>query len=134
MFVLLILSSVLTLQDTLRACIFQGEILLTWVQACSNAYCEDHLPPDADMIFECPRFLHFGQHHPKQVGARPLQCWSILHAANRWCQIIVPWGPEVGEVSPWTFTFRAPANHHCCLDCGNGQAAKLFKNLASKMV
>jgi hypothetical protein len=38
-------------------------------QVCSNAFCEDHLPPAAEMIFECPRFQFLGQHHPRQVPA-----------------------------------------------------------------
>lgn len=50
--------------------------LLFACQACERAFCEDHLPPDAHFIYDCPRFQHVGHAHPKQARLLPL---SPLH-------------------------------------------------------
>ncbi|KAK9840665.1 hypothetical protein WJX81_008358 [Elliptochloris bilobata] len=39
--------------------------LLFRCQGCANAYCEDHLPHDADILQICPRFQYLGQLHPR---------------------------------------------------------------------
>jgi hypothetical protein len=35
---------------------------------CPQAYCEDHLPLDAEIVGQCERFEKLGQKHPAQVG------------------------------------------------------------------
>ncbi len=37
--------------------------------AAAAAYCEDHLPHDADILQICPRFQYLGQLHPRPVRA-----------------------------------------------------------------
>jgi hypothetical protein len=37
------------------------------VQVCPHAYCEDHLPLDADLVGHCERFEALGMRHPEQV-------------------------------------------------------------------
>lgn len=34
---------------------------------CAAAFCEDHLPAEAQVIVTCTRFQNFGQAQPKQV-------------------------------------------------------------------
>ena len=44
------------------------------------AYCEDHLPHDADILQICPRFQYLGQLHPRPVRPRPpvAACLALL--------------------------------------------------------
>ena len=65
--------------------------LLFRCSVCPKAYCEDHLPPDALIMGECPRFVTLGQRHPKQA------CY-ILHSPN--CvEIAHRQGIDCGEAS-----------------------------------
>ena len=41
--------------------------LLFRCEMCANSYCEDHLPPEAQVIVNCVRFQNFGQAQPKQA-------------------------------------------------------------------
>ncbi|KAK9807695.1 hypothetical protein WJX72_006345 [[Myrmecia] bisecta] len=41
--------------------------LLFRCQTCSAAFCEDHMPPDAEILMHCARFQALGQIHPKQA-------------------------------------------------------------------
>jgi hypothetical protein len=36
-------------------------------ECCPKAYCEDHLPIDADLIGHCTRFEDLGMRHPDQA-------------------------------------------------------------------
>ena len=40
--------------------------LLFRCSVCPQAFCEDHLPPEALIMGECPRFQLLGHRHPKQ--------------------------------------------------------------------
>ena len=44
--------------------------LLFRCEMCANAFCEDHLPGEAQVIVTCTRFQNFGQAQPKQVSPR----------------------------------------------------------------
>ena len=45
--------------------------VLTSPVTLGTAYCEDHLPHDADILQICPRFQYLGQLHPRPVRRGP---------------------------------------------------------------
>ena len=65
--------------------------LLFRCSVCPKAYCEDHLPPDALIMGENPRFLALGQRHPKQA------CY-LLHS-QACVQLANKLGFDCGEAS-----------------------------------
>ena len=65
--------------------------LLFRCSVCPKAFCEDHLPADALIMGENPRFLALGQRHPKQG------CY-VLHSSG--CvQLAGELGVDCGEAS-----------------------------------
>ena len=54
--------------------------LLFRCEMCAAAFCEDHLPSEAQVIVTCTRFQNFGQAQPKQVRLRPT-CGILMHPA-----------------------------------------------------
>ena len=67
---------------------------------CPQAFCEDHLPPEALIMGENPRFLALGANHPKQG------CY-VLHSTG--CVAVAA---RLG----FNYTFVEFANSLKCLD------------------
>ncbi len=53
-------------------------------ECCSKAYCEDHLPIDAELIGHCKRFEDLGMRHPDQ--ACYIHCSADCH---KWAESYV---------------------------------------------
>ena len=60
--------------------------LLFRCSMCPNAYCEDHLPLDAEIIGQCQRFELLGQNHPAQA------CFIYCNSACK------KWEPKATEL------------------------------------
>ena len=56
-------------------------------EACPNCYCEDCLPPEAEIVGKCERFVECGQRHPDQA------CFVLCDAE------CVAWAQDCGEIA-----------------------------------
>ena len=68
-------------------------------ESCPRAFCEDHLPADAEIIGECKRFQALGQKHPAQA------CFIRCDAdCRKWAQEkrLEEGGDEAEEAQGWT--------------------------------
>ena len=100
--------------------------ILTSMVTSGTAYCEDHLPHDADILQICPRFQYLGQLHPRPVrgglAALPvttaLQCLleqCISPGACSWCTVAAL--RFANAQRSLTACGAQACFVHCCADC-----------------
>ena len=68
-------------------------------EACVHAYCEDHLPNEAEIIGQCKRFQALGQRHPAQACFIRCSEECIQWAKERRLE---EGGEEAEEAAGWT--------------------------------
>ena len=101
---------------------------LTLMETSGTAYCEDHLPHDADILQICPRFQYLGQLHPRPVRGGPAAVPVTTALSAGLCNLC----RLASAVSAWYLVAALRFAHaqvcltacgaqacfvHCCADC-----------------